>query len=240
MLLVITVCPYLFLSFLFISLSVCDQDPLVLNDSADHPVASQTAQLHSSISSSVAPDDITPSHSTGNAAASFRTMEGTLLQAGGGIHLTGTPVLYLNPGQDYVQHLIGLHVGGRSFFRPDLGGVAVPLSLRIDELLQHRLTRVTFDPMQPPYDSLQMYEHEGAESETASLSSLESEGDGGMEGEGLIELGPKFNKLLEIFREREQEKDGGKKEEETEERHIHREQQKSVEEEDGTQEVQTD
>ncbi|XP_053499783.1 cadherin-8-like [Ictalurus furcatus] len=164
-------------------------------------------------------------------------MEGTLLRAGGGIHLTGTPFLYLNTGQDYMQHLVGLCVGGRSFFRPDLGGVAVPLTLSIDELLQHRLARVTFDPMQPPYDSLQMYEHEGAESETASLSSLESEGDGGMEGEGLIDWGPKFNKLLEIFRERELEKDGQTKEEETEERQIHGEQQKSVEEVDGKQEV---
>ncbi|MCI4387864.1 hypothetical protein PGIGA_G00078870 [Pangasianodon gigas] len=216
-----------------------DQSPLILNDSADHLVASRTAHLHSSVSSSVAPDDITPPHSTGNSTAPFRTMEGTLLRAGGGIHLTGAPFLYLNTGQDYVQHLVGLHVGGRSFFRPDLGGVAVPVTLRIDELLQHRLTRVTFDPMQPPYDSLQMYEHEGAESETASLSSLESEGDGGMEGEGLIDWGPKFNKLLEIFREREQEKDGEKKEEEeTEERQIHGEQQKSVEDMDGKQEVQ--
>ncbi|XP_058265105.1 cadherin-24 isoform X2 [Hemibagrus wyckioides] len=217
-----------------------DQDPLVLNDLADHPVASQTAHLHSSVSSSVAPDDITPPHSTGNGTAPFRTMEGTLLRPDGGIHLTRTPFLYLNPGQDYVQQLVGLHLGGRSFFRPDLGGVAVPLTLRIDELLQHRLTRVTFDPMQPPYDSLQMYEHEGSEAETASLSSLESEGDGGMEGEGLIDLGPKFNKLLEIFREREQEKDGGKKEEKTEERHTHGEQQKSVEEVDGKREIQTE
>ncbi|KAK3519280.1 hypothetical protein QTP70_023116 [Hemibagrus guttatus] len=209
--------------------STQDQDPLVLNDSADCPVASQTAHLQSSVSSSVAPDDITPPHSTGNSTAPFRTMEGTLLRASGGTHLTRTPFVYLNPGQDYIQQLVGLHVGGRSFFRPDLGGVAVPLTLRIDELLQHRLTRVTFDPMQPPYDSLQMYEHEGVESETVSLSSLESEGDGGMEGEGLIDLGPKFNKLLEIFREREQEKDGGKKE-----------QRKSVEEMGRKQEVQTE
>uniref|UniRef100_W5UFL2 Cadherin-24 n=1 Tax=Ictalurus punctatus TaxID=7998 RepID=W5UFL2_ICTPU len=214
-----------------------DQTPLVLNDSADHPVASHTAHLHSSVSSSVAPDEITPPHSTGISTAPFRTMEGTLLRAGGGIHLTRTPFMYLNTGQDYIQHLVGLRVGGRSFFRPDLGGVAVPLTLSIEELLQHRLARVTFDPMQPPYDSLQMYEHEGAESETASLSSLESEGDGGMEGEGLIDWGPKFNKLLEIFRERELTKDGQTKEEETEERQIHGEQQKSVEEVDGKQEV---
>lgn len=145
--------------------------------------------------------------------------------------------MYLNTGQDYAQHLVGLHVGGRGFFRPDLGGVAVPLTLRIDEVLQQRLTRVTFDPMQPPYDSLQVYEHEGVESETASLSSLESEGDGGMEGEGLIDWGPKFIKLLEIFRESKQEKDGEKKEEETEEKQIHEEQQKSVEVVDGKQEV---
>ncbi|XP_060792644.1 cadherin-24 [Neoarius graeffei] len=210
-----------------------DQGPLVLNDSADHLVASRTAHLHSSVSSSVAPDDITPPHNTGNNTASFRTMEGTLLRAGGGLHMTGTPFLYLNTGQDYVQHLVGLHVGGHGFFRPDLGGVAIPLALRIDELLQHRLARVTFDPMQPPYDSLQMYEHEGVGSETISLSSLESEGDGGIETEGLIDWGPKFNRLLEIFREREQEKDGGKKEEE-----IHGEQQKSVEEVGGEREVQ--
>ncbi|TTI46073.1 Cadherin-24 [Bagarius yarrelli] len=209
-----------------------DQASLVLNDSANHPVASQTAHPHSS-SPSVAPDDIMPPHCTENGPAPFRTMEGTLLRAGGGIHLTGAPFLYLNTGQDSVQHLVGLHVEGRSFFRPDLGGVAIPLTLRIDELLQHRLARVTFDPMQPPYDSLQMYEHEGAGSETVSLSSLESEEDGGMEGEGLIELGPKFNKLLEIFREKEKEKNGGKKNEKTKEGH-----QKSAEE--SKQDVQTE
>lgn len=165
-------------------------------------------------------------------------MEGTLLRAGGGIHLTGTPFLYLNTGQDYVQHLVRLHIGGGSFIRPDLGGVAVPLTLRIDELLQQRLTRVTFDPMQPPYDSLQLYEHEGTESETASLSSLESEGDEGMEGEVLSDWGPKFIKLLEIFREREQKKDEEKKDEETEDRQICGELQESMVEVDGTQEVQ--
>ncbi|KAF7696389.1 hypothetical protein HF521_006483 [Silurus meridionalis] len=211
-----------------------DQAPSSLNDFAD-PVGSHTAHFHSSISSSVAPDDITHPDSTGNSTAPFRTMEGTLMRAGGEIHLTGTPFLYLNPGQNCVQHLVRLHVEGRSFFRPDLGGVALPLTLRVEELLQHQLARVTFDPMQPPYDSLQMYEHEGAESETASLSSLESEGDEGIEGENLTDWGPKFNKLLEIFREKEQEKDGGKKQEETKEGQKHREQQKSAEEVHGKQ-----
>ncbi|KAI5609304.1 hypothetical protein C0J50_6306 [Silurus asotus] len=198
-------------------------------------VGSHTAHFHSSISSSVAPDDITHPDSTGNSTAPFRTMEGTLMRAGGEIHLTGTPFLYLNPGQNCVQHLVRLHVEGRSFFRPDLGGVALPLTLRVEELLQHQLARVTFDPMQPPYDSLQMYEHEGAESETASLSSLESEGDGGIEGENLTDWGPKFNKLLEIFREMKQEKDGETKQEETKEGQKHREQQKSAEEVHGKQ-----
>lgn len=95
---------------------------------------------------------------------------------------------------------------------PGGGGAGAPsLALRVGEFLRLRLAQVTFDPTQPPYDSVQVYGLEGTGSRAGSLSSLESEGekDGEKEewGGGLEEWGPQFRKLAQLFREREREKD---------------------------------
>lgn len=82
------------------------------------------------------------------------------------------------------------------------------LTLSIDELLRGWLDWVTFDPMQPPYDSLRMYEYEGAESEAASLSSIESLDDGGMQDDVFKEWEPKFQTLLEVLSGAELKTDG--------------------------------
>ncbi|KAM3620197.1 uncharacterized protein V6R79_019566 [Siganus canaliculatus] len=82
--------------------------------------------------------------------------------------------------------------------------------LRMEDLLNIRLDQVTFDLSQPPYDSLQTYEFEGRDSRAESLSSLESDGekdDGRVVG-GMEELNQKFQRLVEIIREREKEKEG--------------------------------
>lgn len=84
-------------------------------------------------------------------------------------------------------------------------------SLRMKDLLDIRLDQVTFDLSQPPYDSLQTYEFEGRDSRAESLSSLESDGekdDGRVVG-GMEELNQKFQRLVEIINERENEKGGG-------------------------------
>lgn len=85
-----------------------------------------------------------------------------------------------------------------------------PQPLRMEDLLNFRLDQVTFDLSQPPYDSLQTYEFEGRDSRAESLSSLESDGekdDGRVVG-GMEELNKKFQRLVEIIREREKEKEG--------------------------------
>ncbi|KAL6490001.1 hypothetical protein MHYP_G00003460 [Metynnis hypsauchen] len=91
------------------------------------------------------------------------------------------------------------------------GGGGHSLALRVGEFLRLRLAQVTFDPTQPPYDSVQVYGLEGTGSRAGSLSSLESEGekDGEKEewGGGLEEWGPQFRKLAQLFRDREKEKD---------------------------------
>lgn len=92
-----------------------------------------------------------------------------------------------------------------------------PQPLGMEELLNVRLNHVTFDLSQPPYDSLQTYEFEGRDSRAESLSSLESNGDkaegsGDAEtesvnaGGGMEELNEKFQKLVEIIRERQKER----------------------------------
>ncbi|TRY54475.1 hypothetical protein DNTS_009190 [Danionella cerebrum] len=161
----------------------------------------------------------------------FRTMEGTLLRNGRGISLPGSGLLYPEaPG------MMGLYgVGGRSFVMPLPGGTGMfengwrlgngkvgqlnlgkegtdLLTNRMGDFLQHRLAVVSFDPMQPPYDSLQTYGLEGSGSQATSLSSLDSEADKDTAGQKapLEELGPKFDKLLEIFRKRANETEKGK------------------------------
>ncbi|XP_078114225.1 cadherin-24-like [Sander vitreus] len=92
---------------------------------------------------------------------------------------------------------------------PARAEAANPQPLRMEELLNIRLDQVTFDLSQPPYDSLQTYEFEGRDSRAESLSSLESDGekdDGRVVG-GMEELNQKFQRLVEIIREREKEKE---------------------------------
>ncbi|XP_062407651.1 uncharacterized protein LOC134098745 [Sardina pilchardus] len=90
------------------------------------------------------------------------------------------------------------------------GGGGHSLALRVGEFLRLRLAQVTFDPSQPPYDSVQVYGLEGTGSRAGSLSSLESEGDKEPDkeewGKGMEEWGPQFHKLALLFREREKEK----------------------------------
>uniref|UniRef100_A0AAZ1X8M7 Cadherin domain-containing protein n=1 Tax=Oreochromis aureus TaxID=47969 RepID=A0AAZ1X8M7_OREAU len=82
---------------------------------------------------------------------------------------------------------------------PGHGGPS--LALRVGEFLRLRLAQVTFDPSQPPYDSVQVYGLEGTGSRAGSLSSLESEGEKDSEkedwGAGLEEWGPQFQKLAQ-------------------------------------------
>uniref|UniRef100_A0A673XCE2 Cadherin 24 n=1 Tax=Salmo trutta TaxID=8032 RepID=A0A673XCE2_SALTR len=84
------------------------------------------------------------------------------------------------------------------------------LALRVGEFLRLRLAQVTFDPSQPPYDSVQVYGLEGTGSRAGSLSSLESEGEKDAEketwGGGLEEWGPQFQELAKLFRDREKDK----------------------------------
>uniref|UniRef100_A0A8D3DRU8 Cadherin 24, type 2b n=1 Tax=Scophthalmus maximus TaxID=52904 RepID=A0A8D3DRU8_SCOMX len=92
---------------------------------------------------------------------------------------------------------------------PGPGGPS--LALRVGEFLRLRLAQVTFDPSQPPYDSVQVYGLEGTGSRAGSLSSLESEGEKDAEkedwGAGLDEWGPRFQKLAQLFKDREKEKE---------------------------------
>ncbi|XP_073678836.1 uncharacterized protein cdh24a [Garra rufa] len=166
----------------------------------------------------------------------YRTMEGTLLRGGGGIALPGTTLLYPEAaglmglygvgGQNYVPHLVMPLPGGAGLYERGWGlgngkvaqansekAGADSLTNRMGDFLQHRLALVTFDPMQPPYDSLQTYGLEGGGSQATSLSSLESEAENDTEGQKhrFEEWGPKFNKLLDIFRERAKEKEEGEK-----------------------------
>ncbi|KAM9845462.1 cadherin-24 [Aulostomus maculatus] len=92
---------------------------------------------------------------------------------------------------------------------PGAGGPS--LALRVGEFLRLRLAQVTFDPSQPPYDSVQVYGLEGTGSRAGSLSSLESEGEKDSEkedwGAGLEDWGPQFQKLAQLFKDREKERE---------------------------------
>ncbi|XP_026092884.1 cadherin-11-like [Carassius auratus] len=174
--------------------------------------------------------------SLGTTEMPFRTMEGTLLRGGRGIPLTGTTLLYPEAaglmglygvgGQNYVPHLVRPLPGGAGLGERGLGlgngkvghansekAGADSLTNRMGDFLQHRLALVTFDPMQPPYDSLQTYGLEGDGSQATSLSSLESEAEKDTEGQKhrFEEWGPKFDRLLDIFRERAKEKEVNEK-----------------------------
>ncbi|XP_035285173.1 uncharacterized protein LOC118233484 [Anguilla anguilla] len=122
-----------------------------------------------------------------------------------------TPQLLPYPGQN--RGMLG-QLGYRGGWGPGMEagrGGANSLALRVGEFLRLRLAQVTFDPTQPPYDSVQIYGLEGEGSRAGSLSSLESEGEKEVEkewGRGLEEWGPQFQRLAELFREREREKEG--------------------------------
>ena len=95
---------------------------------------------------------------------------------------------------------------------PGHGGPS--LALRVGEFLRLRLAQITFDPSQPPYDSVQVYGLEGTGSRAGSLSSLESEGEKEDWGAGLEEWGPQFQKLAQLFKDREKEREDNEKVEE--------------------------
>ncbi|CAL8277865.1 unnamed protein product [Lota lota] len=106
----------------------------------------------------------------------------------------------------------GMEPGVRGIAPGPGGGPS--LALRVGEFLRLRLAQVTFDPTQPPYDSVQVYGLEGSGSRAGSLSSLESEGGGEKEdwGSGLEDWGPQFQKLAQLFKEREKEKEAQEQE----------------------------
>uniref|UniRef100_A0A3P9H174 Cadherin 24, type 2b n=1 Tax=Oryzias latipes TaxID=8090 RepID=A0A3P9H174_ORYLA len=124
-------------------------------------------------------------------------------------------------------------VSGVEAARGPPGPGAPSLALRVGEFLRLRLAQVTFDPSQPPYDSVQIYGLEGTGSRAGSLSSLESEGEKEDWGAGLEEWGPQFQKLAQLFKEREKEKEdqeigeeGAKQETERKEDHETKERKK--------------
>lgn len=126
-----------------------------------------------------------------------------------------TPQLLPYPGHGAFGGILGyggawpsaLEASGRG---APVGG-AHSLALRVGEFLRLRLAQVTFDPSQPPYDSVQVYGLEGTGSRAGSLSSLDSEGGKEAEkevwGAGLEDWGPQFQKLAQLFREKEGEDD---------------------------------
>uniref|UniRef100_A0A3Q1CVG3 Cadherin domain-containing protein n=1 Tax=Amphiprion ocellaris TaxID=80972 RepID=A0A3Q1CVG3_AMPOC len=141
-------------------------------------------------------------------------MNGT---SGGGLYPTGLQLLNMCRLQrkDLPSQSLplpgGMFANNRGWAEPARTEAAAPQPLRMEELLNIRLDQVTFDLSQPPYDSLQTYEFEGRDSRAESLSSLESDGEkddvrvvGGME-----ELNQKFQRLVDIIRDREKEKEGG-------------------------------
>lgn len=150
-----------------------------------------------------------------------------------------TPQLLPFPGQPRGAYagVMGFGAGwvpGMEAARGASGPGGPSLALRVGEFLRLRLAQVTFDPSQPPYDSVQVYGLEGTGSRAGSLSSLESEGEKDAEkedwGAGLEEWGPQFQKLAQLFKEREKEReekekteDGAKKEKEKKEEPVKKE-----------------
>lgn len=127
-----------------------------------------------------------------------------------------SPQLFPFPGQPRGPYggVMGFGAGwvpGVEAGRGAQGPGGPSLALRVGEFLRLRLAQVTFDPSQPPYDSVQVYGLEGTGSRAGSLSSLESEGEKDTEkeewGAGLEEWGPQFQKLAHLFKEREKERE---------------------------------
>ncbi|XP_023688408.2 uncharacterized protein cdh24b isoform X1 [Paramormyrops kingsleyae] len=119
------------------------------------------------------------------------------------------PQLLPVPGQN--RGMVG-QMAYRGGWGTEVGvGGSSSLAVRVGEFLKLRLAQVTFDPGQPPYDSVQVYGLEGEGSQAGSLSSLESEEEE-KEAEpdwgGALEAwGPPFQRLAELFRERERERE---------------------------------
>ncbi|KAF7655345.1 hypothetical protein LDENG_00057070 [Lucifuga dentata] len=160
-----------------------------------------------------------------------------------------TPQLLPFPGQPRGAYagVMGFGAGWVPGFEAARGAQGPPggpsLALRVGEFLRLRLAQVTFDPSQPPYDSVQVYGLEGTGSRAGSLSSLESEGEKDTDkedwGAGLEEWGPQFQKLSQLFQEREKEREekenmeeGGKREKEEPERKERKEGGEQVGDED--------
>lgn len=132
-----------------------------------------------------------------------------------------TPQLFPFPGQPRGTYGFGPGwVPGMEAARGAPGTTGPSLALRVGEFLRLRLAQVTFDPSQPPYDSVQVYGLEGTGSRAGSLSSLESEGEKDTEkeewGTGLEDWGPQFQKLAQLFKDREKEREDGERVQETE------------------------
>ncbi len=134
-----------------------------------------------------------------------------------------TPQLFPFPGQSRgayngVMGFGAAWVPGMEAVRGPPGPGGPSLALRVGEFLRLRLAQVTFDPSQPPYDSVQVYGLEGTGSRAGSLSSLESEGEKDPEkeewGAGLEEWGPQFQKLTQLFKDRDKEREEKEKVEE--------------------------
>ena len=142
-----------------------------------------------------------------------------------------TPQLFPFPGQPRGAAYGGVMGFGAGWVPGMEAGRGAPgpggpsLALRVGEFLRLRLAQVTFDPSQPPYDSVQVYGLEGTGSRAGSLSSLESEGEKDADkeewGTGLEEWGPQFQKLAQLYKDREKEREekdtveeGAKKEKE--------------------------
>lgn len=133
-----------------------------------------------------------------------------------------TPQLFPFPGQPQGAYggVMGFGAGwvpGMEAVRGAPGPGGPSLALRVGEFLRLRLAQVTFDPSQPPYDSVQVYGLEGTGSRAGSLSSLESEAEKDTEkeewGAGLEEWGPQFHKLAQLFKDREKEREEKKNDE---------------------------
>uniref|UniRef100_A0A087YLE2 Cadherin 24 n=1 Tax=Poecilia formosa TaxID=48698 RepID=A0A087YLE2_POEFO len=173
------------------------------------PLTTFLGELHGEVAPVMSPADISSTrHSSYFMTAKVCPPSGTNLISFYGL-LTRNPYLYIYTARDAPPQTLTAPAGSLGNGKAPASEAPNPQPLRMEELLNIRLDRVTSDLSQPPYDSLQTYEFEGRDSRAESLSSLESDGD--KEGEraaggGMDELNQKFQRLVEIIRERQKEK----------------------------------